>query len=169
LAGLAETRTLSPVPTSALYVTLSTGIGTGVITNGRIDIGLRHSEGGHMLIEYAGKLQEWEDFASGRSIYQTYGQYARDITSTKTWDEIADRVSRGFLTVIPMLQPDIIILGGSIGTYFERYSASLQEILDSKLPAHIARPRFLQAAHPEQAVIYGCYYYALDHLTTAHA
>ena len=166
LAGLAETRTLSPVPVSALYVTLSTGIGTGVITNGRIDPGLRHSEGGHMLIEYGGKLQEWEDFASGRSIYQTYDQYARDIVSVKIWDEIADRISRGFLTVIPMLQPDIIILGGSIGTYFDRYSTTLQRTLDAKLPPHIARPRFLQAAHPEQAVIYGCYYYALDHLAT---
>ncbi|MDX2776265.1 ROK family protein [Streptomyces caniscabiei] len=169
LAGLAETRTLDPTPTSALYVTLSTGIGTGVITNGRIDAGLRHSEGGHMLIEYGGKLQEWEDFASGRSIYQTYGQYARDIVSVKTWDEIADRISRGFLTIIPMLQPDIVILGGSIGTYFERYNATLLKILETKLPAHIARPHFIQAAHPEQAVIYGCYYYALDYLSTNHS
>lgn len=169
LAGLAETRALSPLPTSALYVTLSTGIGTGLITNGHIDIGLRHSEGGHILIEYDGKLQEWEDFASGRSIYQTYGQYARDITSRETWDEIADRISRGFLAVVPMIQPDIIILGGSIGTYFERYDTSLQKILDTKLPTHITRPHFLQAAHPEQAVAYGCYYYALDHLTTTPA
>lgn len=169
LAGLAETRALDPIPTSALYVTLSTGIGTGVITNGHIDPGLRHSEGGHMLIEYGGKLQEWEDFASGRSIYQTYNQYARDIASAKTWEEIADRISRGFLTIIPMVQPDIVIIGGSIGTYFERYGATLQKLLETALPAHIVRPRFLQAAHPEQAVIYGCYYYALDYLSTRHA
>ena len=31
--------------------------------------------------------------------------------------------------------------------------------------AHIPLPRIVQANHPEQAVIYGCYYYALDALT----
>lgn len=169
LAGLAETRILTPVPVSSLYVTLSTGIGTGVITNGQIDPGLRQSEGGHMLIEYGGMLQEWEDFASGRSIYQTYGKYARDITSSQIWDEIADRVSRGFLTIIPLLQPAVIILGGSIGTYFQQYQSTLQKILDEKLPSHIVRPRFIKAAHPEQAVIYGCYYYALDALASQSA
>jgi predicted NBD/HSP70 family sugar kinase len=37
LAGLAETRLIDPIPVSALYVTIITGIGTGVITNGHID------------------------------------------------------------------------------------------------------------------------------------
>jgi glucokinase len=164
LAGLAEARSISPIPTSALYVTVSTGIGTGFITNGQIDPGIRQSEGGHILLEYAGKLQEWEDFASGRSIYRDFGKYARDITSEKTWHEIADRISRGFLVIIPMTQPDIIIIGGSIGTYFSRYSSELRTLLKEQLPSHIKLPRFAQALHPEQAVIYGCYYYAHDHL-----
>jgi glucokinase len=164
LAGLAETRVINPLPLSALYVTFSTGIGTGVVTSGQIDPGLRHSEGGHMLIEYAGKLQEWEDFASGRSIYHAFGHFASEITSPEAWAEIADRISRGFLTIIPLLQPEVVIVGGSIGTYFNRYEETLRKILDEKLPVHITRPRFIQAAHPEQAVVYGCYYYALNAL-----
>lgn len=164
LAGLAETRVLDPVPTSSLYVTVSTGIGTGVTTNGQIDPGLSHSEGGRMLIEYQGEVREWEDFASGKVIYNTYHQYARDITDPEAWKDISDRISRGFLAIIPMIQPDVVIIGGSIGTYFERYGATLEGILKDKLPPHIACPRFLQAAHPEEAVIYGCYYYALDRL-----
>jgi predicted NBD/HSP70 family sugar kinase len=165
LAGLAETRVLDPMPTSSLYVTVSTGIGTGIITNGRIDPGLRHSEGGRMLIEFKGEMREWESFASGKAIYTAYGQFARDITSEQTWEEIADRISRGFLAVIPLIQPDIIIIGGSIGTYFERYGMLLETILQKHLPPHITCPRFIQARHPEQAVIYGCYYYALDYLS----
>lgn len=164
LAGLAETRVLSPTPVSSLYVTVSTGIGTGIMTNGHIDDGLRHSEGGRALVEFDGVVREWESFAAGSAIYETYGKYARDITSKRTWNQIADRISRGFLAVVPIIQPDVIIIGGSIGTYFSQYGTQLQNILREKLPPHIPCPLFLQAQHPEKAVIYGCYYYALDEL-----
>lgn len=169
LAGLAETRTLSQIPESSLYVTVSTGIGTGITTNGLIDPGLRHSEGGHALVEYDGIVRKWESFASGQAIYDTYGQYARDIHDPITWNQIADRISRGFLAVVPIIQPDIIIIGGSIGTYFDSYGQQLTNILREKLPPHIPCPEFRQAKHPEQAVIYGCYYYALDSLATETA
>lgn len=164
LAGLAETRALDPTPMSSLYVTISTGIGTGIITNGQIDPGLRYSEGGRALVEFDGMVREWESFASGKAIYAAYGQYARDITSERSWQQIADRISRGFLAIIPFIQPEVIIIGGSIGTYFDRYGAHLEALLQEKLPAHIACPRVVAASHPEEAVIYGCYYYALDYL-----
>lgn len=164
LAGLAETRALPTQPRSALYVTISTGIGTGVITNGSIDQGLRLSEGGRALVEYDGLVREWESFASGSAIKKTYDRYARDITKKADWDHIADRISRGFLVLIPIIQPDAIIIGGSIGTYFDRYSEQLMAILTEKMPRHIPVPPITQAAHPEEAVIYGCYYHALDSL-----
>jgi len=164
LAGLAETRLRSPMPVSSLYVTVSTGIGSGVITNGKIDPGLRHSEAGRALIEYDGTVREWETFASGKAIFNIYGKYARDIHSKRVWRKIADRISRGFLAVIPIIQPDVIIIGGSIGTYFKQYEEDLKGILKEKLPDHIPLPKLVQAKHPEEAVIYGCYYYALDAL-----
>jgi glucokinase len=166
LAGLAETRALKPMPLSSLYVTVSTGIGTGIIINGRIDPGLQKSEGGRMLVEFDGVVREWESFASGKAIYATYEKYARDITSKRTWHQIADRISRGFLAVIPLLQPDVIVIGGSIGTYFDRYGEQLEGILREKLPPHIPCPTLRQAKHPETAVIYGCYYYAIDFLSS---
>lgn len=162
LAGLAEARQLKTLPTSVLYVTISTGIGSGVVTNGKIDPGLRYSEAGRALVEFDGKVREWETFASGKAIYQTYRKYARDITSKRTWWQIAQRISRGFLATIPIIQPDIIIIGGSIGTHFKKYEADLKAILTKHLPDHIPLPKLVAAKHPEQAVIYGCYYYALD-------
>ena len=148
LAGLAETRTLEILPDSSLYVTISTGIGTGMITGGVIDPGLRLSEGGRIQIEFDGMMREWESFASGSAIYKTYGKYARDIDSEDTWQQIADRISRGFLVMVPMIQPDIIIIGGSIGTYFERYREHLTNLLKEKLPDHITLPVLRQAIHP---------------------
>lgn len=164
LAGLAEVRLLDPMPALALYITVSTGIGTGVISNGQIDPGLQHSEGGHMLVDFQGELREWESFASGRAIYKQYERYGRDISDLNTWDEIADKISRGFFSIIPMIQPDVVIVGGSMGEFFAHYGPKLQAILDEKLPDYIIRPEFKKAQHPDQAVVYGCYCYALDYL-----
>lgn len=164
LAGLSETRALKKIPAGSLYVTVSTGIGTGIILNGTIAEGLSSSEGGHSLVEYDGRVLQWEQFASGQAIYKTYGKYARDIKSKAIWKQIADKISRGFLAIIPTLQPDVIIIGGSIGTYFEQYGETLRRILEDKLPAHIDVPEIRQAAHPEEAVVYGCYYYGRDKL-----
>lgn len=162
LAGLSEARQLTPVPTSVLYVTVSTGIGSGVITDGKIDPGLRYSEAGRALVEFDGVVREWETFASGKAIYQTYRKFARDIKSVRVWNQVARRISRGFLAMIPIIQPDVIIIGGSIGTYFKNYEKQLKGILREHLPDHIPLPKLIAAKHPEQAVIYGCYYYALD-------
>jgi predicted NBD/HSP70 family sugar kinase len=168
LAGLAETRQLTgKKPDLSLYVTISTGIGSGIITDGVINHALRFSEAGRSLVEYDGAVREWESFASGKAIYAAYGTYAKDITSKRSWHQIADRISRGFLAVIPVLQPDLIIIGGSIGTYFDRYGKDLVGLLEEHLPAHIPAPKIVQAKHPELAVIYGCYYYALDNVTAA--
>lgn len=164
LAGLAEARSLEPIPTSVLYVTISTGIGTGIITNGQIDPGLRYSEGGRLLLEYDGAIREWEDFASGRAIRATYDARASEITSKRSWHQIADRVSRGFLVMIPLIQPDVVIIGGGVGTHFSHFASQLEALLKERLPAHIPCPTFLQALHPEEAVIFGGYYHALEQL-----
>ena len=169
LAGLAEARQQRTLPTSCLYVTVSTGMGSGVITNGRIDPGLRHSEAGRSLVEFDGAVREWESFASGKAIYNTYGKYARDIKSKRTWHQVAIRISRGFLALIPTMQPEVIVIGGSIGTYFHQYGEDLKGILKEHLPDHIPLPKIIPAKHPEEAVIYGCYYYALDSLADSAA
>ncbi|MEO8691852.1 MAG: ROK family protein [Candidatus Saccharimonas sp.] len=164
LGGLSETRALNPIPKSSLYITISTGIGSGYSTNGHIDQGLRLSEAGRILIEYRGKIATWEDTASGSAIVRTYKKMARDIKKKRTWNAIADRISRGFVSLIPVIQPDVIIIGGSVGTYFNHYSVQLKDLLNNRLPANIPLPKIVKAQHPELAVIYGCYYYGKDHL-----
>ena len=164
LAGLAEARSLRKIPRSCLYVTISTGIGSGIIIDGHIHEGLANSEAGHALIEYDGKVREWESFGSGQAVFKAYKKLGRDIKSKRTWRQIADRISRGFLAVIPTLQPEVIVIGGSIGTHFKKYEEDLNDILKKHLPAMIPLPKIVEAKHPEEAVIYGCYYHALDQL-----
>lgn len=163
LAGLAEIHHLNTTPKIGLYITVSTGIGTGLIVNGKILPEWSPSEGGHMILERDGVFAPWESFASGSAIYKRYKKYARDITSDRVWHEIAKDIGRGIIALSPLLRPEIIVIGGSIGTYFTRYEKALTGILTEQLREDFI-PKLIRASHPEQAVIYGCYLYATDHL-----
>lgn len=164
LAGLGEARATHTIPTTVMYISISTGIGIGIIEDGKIDKAMRKSEAGHMFIEYDGRVQRYESFASGKAIVRVYKKFAREITSPRTWRQIADRISRGLLVLIPIIQPDVIVFGGSVGTYYERYGTFLKDILTHHLPDHIPCPKIVKAKHPEEAVVYGCYYYGIDYL-----
>lgn len=163
LGGLGEVRLLATTPHSALYITVSTGIGTGIIVDGHIDPAVRLSEGGHMLIEYKGKLKQWEKVASGRAIVRVYKKFARDLLLKRAWRQIANNISRGLFAILPIIQPDVVIIGGSVGTHFEKYDKRLKEIIKDFLPPIVKQPRIVKAKYPEYAVIYGCYFYAIDH------
>ncbi len=166
MAGLAEANSLDPIPKLCIYVTISTGIGTALLENGRLVSALDGSEAGHMVLEHDGALKTWESFASGNAIYKTYGKYASEITDKQAWDHIARNIAQGFQVLIPTFMPNAIVIGGSIGTYFEQYADQLGKLIQERLPAIIEQPPLLlQAKHPEEAVIYGCYYNALHTLS----
>ena len=165
LAGLAEAHSLPHIPQVALYITVSTGIGAGCIVNGTILPALSAVEPGHILIKRDGKLQEWEDYASGKALKERTGQFAADIKDPVIWKDVASRVADGLYALIPTLNPDVIIFGGSIGTYFERYwQTHLEKILRENLHTFVHIPPLVQAKNPEEAVLYGCRLHAQQHL-----
>ena len=82
---------------------------------------------------------------------------------------IFELVLVGFQVLIPALQPQIIIIGGSVGVYFDHFAHLLTEVLSRRIPHFIAMPRIVQAKHPEEAVVYGCYYYATHQGITIEA
>lgn len=169
IAGLGATHALQQVPPLSFYVTIGTGIGTGIIRNGIIDHLFSHAEGGHMMLEKDGKVIEWERFASGRAITTKYKHTAMDIKDPKQWQEIAENLAAGFRVIIPLFQPDIIIIGGGIGTHFQHFKKPLEDVLLKQIPSFIPIPPLVQAIDPEKAVIYGCYYHALTELHTSSA
>jgi glucokinase len=156
LGALSESMLL-PKDKRILYVTISTGIGTGFVFGRTIDPDLVNSEGGHMLLEHHGKLVPWEEFASGRAIVKRFGKKAADITDEAIWHRIAHDLTIGFMELIAITQPDIIIIGGSVGAYLDRFKTFLVEELKQYSNPLIAIPVFQQAARPDEAVLYGCY------------
>ena len=156
LAGLSEAM-LVKQHSRVLYVTVSTGIGTAYIVDQAIETALRNSEGGNLLLEHHGKFQRWEDFASGSAIVKRFGKQVSEIDDEATLRTIARDIAIGLIDLIAVLTPDIVILGGSVGTYFSKYGDYLREYLQQYDNPMIKMPVIKAAERPEKAVIYGCY------------
>ncbi len=158
MAGLSESM-LNPDASTILYVTVSTGIGTSVIHDRKLDPSLLNSEGGRMMIPFKGELVTWESFASGRAIAEKFGKTASDIdpSDSETWKYIARNLSLGMFELISIVEPDLIIIGGSIGTYFDNYSEYLLAELKKFETPLVPIPRIIQAGRSEEAAVFGCY------------
>lgn len=156
LAALSEARALKHKYSRVLYITFSTGIGAGFVVDGDIDQNLADNEVGQMLFEHEGKLERWESFASGSAIVKQFNKEAKDITDQQTWHIIARNMAIGIIDLIATLTPDIIILGGSVGSHFEKYEALLKEELQLYNSPLLTVPPIVKAQRPEEAVVYGC-------------
>jgi predicted NBD/HSP70 family sugar kinase len=157
LAGLSEAMLLKRSYNRVLYVTISTGIGTGIIINQSIDPAFADSEGGQILLEHNGKLESWEDFAAGSAIVARYGKQARDINNGTTWKHIAHDIALGLIDLIAVIQPEVIVFGGSVSAYLERFETPLKDILKQYETPLVPVPPLLRASRPDEAVLYGCY------------
>lgn len=163
LAGLSEANRISPLPHRVLYVTFSTGIGTGIITDGVLDPDFLDSEGGNMLFEHNGKLEPWEKFASGKAIVAKYGKRASELDDPKAWKEIARWFAIGIIDLASVLEPDVVVIGGGVGTHFKKYSHFLKEDIRILTPKMVSLPKIIPAVAAEEAVIFGCAVLAKQH------
>lgn len=111
--------------TDAVYFTIGTGIGAGVMTNGKLLHGMLHPEAGHikMSVEpgdpYKGKCPShgtcFEGMASGPAIEARWGQPARELANRpEVWTLEACYIAQALLTAIMFLSPQRIILGGGV-------------------------------------------------------
>jgi len=159
LAGLSEAILLQGKYKKVLYMTISTGIGGGVITNGVIDADFANFEPGQMVFEHDGKTQTWEDFASGRALKERYGKLASEIDDPQIWREYANTLVIGLEDVLANVQPDAVIVGGGVGAHLDKFKSFLEEGLNKINNPLVPTPPLLKAQRPEEAVIYGCYEY----------
>lgn len=159
LAGLSEALLVQKKYRKVLYLTISTGIGGGVIIDGIIDPELANFEPGQMVFDFDGQRQQWEDIASGRIIKQRYGKLASEIEDPAIWQEYAKSLVIGFEDLLATIQPDAVIIGGGVGAHFEKFQSYLEDGLKQIANPMVPIPPLLKAQRPEEAVIYGCYEY----------
>lgn len=157
LAGLSEAVLVQDKYKKVLYLTISTGIGDGIIINGIIDPSFADSESGQMMLEHEGKLQKWEDFASGRAIKTKYGKLAREINDEHIWHDYVRGLAQGVDELVATLSPDVVIIGGGVGSHFAKFGHFLAHELKKYENEMVKMPPVQAAKRPEEAVIYGCY------------
>lgn len=162
LAALSESRLLKDRYSKVLYVTISTGIGYGLIVDGKIDPNIGDDGGASLMIEHQGKLMAWEKFASGQAIYNKYGKPAANIENESDWRMISRNIAKGLITLIAITEPNVIVIGGGVGSHFSKYGEILEEEVNKYDLPLIDIPPIRGAERPEDAVIYGCYDYAKE-------
>lgn len=163
LAGLHEALLISGEFENVLYITVSTGIGGALISGDKIVKATQDMEVGKIPLQFEGKLQHWEEFASGRAIVATYGKRASEIDDPKTWQEIGLKIAYGTAIASSTIQPDAIVFGGGAGKYADKFINTVQDYMHTNMHANTKRPKLLVAQNPEEAVIYGCYELAKQH------
>ncbi len=150
-----------------VYVTVSTGIGGGVVLDGRLVHGRRGMAGhvGHVRLAAdgprcaCGVVGCFEAFASGTALghrarlaaaerpegylaavsrreriearHVVAGARAGDATSIRLLDEEADYLGIGFVSLIHLFSPDIVVMGGGVSQAFE--------LIEGRIHAMIAR------------------------------
>ena len=110
---------------NVIYITIGTGIGVGIISEGKLVHGMMHPEGGHILLaknpEDKGECicpyhdTCFEGLASGPSILKRYGKPGNDLVNDeKVWELEGEYIAQALVNYIMVLQPQRIILGGGV-------------------------------------------------------
>ncbi len=117
-----ENRPLDPF----LYVTVGTGIGVGVIANGKPLHGLIHPEAGHYLIPHEWQADPFEGscpyhgdclegLASGPALASRWGQPAETLPPEHpAWELEANYIALALVNLIYSFSPRRIVLGGGV-------------------------------------------------------
>lgn len=110
---------------SCIYITIGTGVGVGVIADGKLLHGMLHPEGGHVLLQrlpgddYQGfcPFHEncFEGLAAGPAIEGRWGKKAIELADeTKVWETEAEYIAQALVNYTCVLSPQRIILGGGV-------------------------------------------------------
>jgi len=108
------------------YVTVGTGIGGGVLANGRLVHGLVHPEIGHMLIPHDRNRDPFEGacpfhgdcfegLASGTALRARWGRAGEELGGEpEVWALEAEYLALGVVNITCAVSPQCVILGGGV-------------------------------------------------------
>jgi len=106
-----------------IYITIGTGIGGGVLVDGKPYTGNLHLEMGHIQVPNPDNFEGvcrihgdcWEGLASGPSIEARWGVSPLELPeSHQAWEKEAELLASGIVSIIANHSPDRVILGGGV-------------------------------------------------------
>ncbi|MDQ6918634.1 MAG: ROK family protein [Candidatus Dormibacteraeota bacterium] len=163
-----------------VYVTWSTGIGSGLILDGKLYSGTHGSAGelGHQVLDpngpscFCGMRGCLEAYASGHSIATRAGRPAAEVfRAAEAGDEeaagIVEQAARmvglGLLNLTNLVDPEVIVMGGGITESWNLVEGWLGEaILDSPFVTPNRRPRIVRAGLGADVGLVGAVEWAIE-------
>ncbi len=162
-----------------VYYTIGTGIGAGVMSNGKLLHGMLHPEAGHMIMErvkddtYKGRCPFhhtcFEGMASGPAIEERWGKKAVELSDRdEVWEIEADYIAQALVNTVCILSPKRIILGGGVMHQMQLFEL-VRKKLKEKLNDYIKAPELKDmdnyvvpaSLHDDQGIM-GCIKLAMD-------
>ena len=138
--------------TSVVGFTLGTGIGCAIVLDGKLLNGATGTAGEVWTSPYGDGIIE--DFISGDGVVKIYKKISgQDKTSLevhnlakegdknalKTWSEFGEHLAVAIAWSVNLIDPEVVILGGSIAKAYKYFEASLEENLRKKICAEPAK------------------------------
>ncbi|VTR78196.1 ROK family transcriptional regulator [Cellulomonas hominis] len=194
LMALGEHRTAWPDVDDMLFVKVATGIGSGIISDGRLRRGAQGAAGdiGHIAVPGAedvpcrcGNLGCLEAVASGRALADTLsaqGLTARDgadvVALVRAGDLAAGRAVRQagreigsvLAACVSLLNPSLVVIGGVVAEAGEHLIAGIREVVYQRsLPLATQHLRIVTSQARSQVGILGASAMAVDHVLSPAA
>ena len=177
-----------------LVVKASTGLGLGIITEGRVVSGHLGAAGeiGHTKVDAAvglpcrcGTTGCLETIAGGWALVSRLAESGREVGHVRDLVELAgqgDPEARGLLrdsgrllgellaVAINLLNPQAVVIGGDMAAAFDTYAAGVRESVYARATALATRDlQILPATYGDRAGVVGCAALALDHVLSPGA
>ncbi len=172
LAALGEHRFGAGVGTSHMvYVTCSTGVGAGVIVDGRL-LRTRYSLGevGHTIIDWRSG-ETVEQLGSGSALGAQTGEMATaiaarardgDAEAARLFRDVADAFAVGVLTLIYCYQPERVVIGGGVSRTGDQLLDPVRERVRDAPNSVFPAEQIVQCATGDDAGLLGAYAFWLD-------
>lgn len=148
-----------------VYLTVSTGIGAGVLLDRRLVAGARSlAEVGHTVLDQPALIRgdpaSFEDLGSGTALARRAAAaglpedgaeiVARvrdgDPDATRIWDELVSVIAAGVINLAFLFTPSAIVLGGGVGRNGDLLVPPILEALDRHGPPNLPTPIDVLAA-----------------------
>lgn len=180
ILALGEQATSFPDTSDLVFVKVATGIGAGIITGGTLQRGAQGSAGdmGHVRVPHSpGSVRvsdeglDLEDVASGTAIAATLraqglaAEHSSDVVDLVRAGNVAAieatrqagrDVGEVLATVVNLLNPSVIVLGGSVGRAGEHLLAGVREVVYRRsIPLATQHLAIVQTQAGDRAAVLG--------------
>jgi glucokinase len=172
-----------------VYLTVSTGVGGGVVLDGKLYRGATGNGGelGHVTVDWrgrkcrgCGRLGCLEAYASGTSIAEraeeaglagatsadvAAGARAGEPVATAIWNETVDALACGVTSLVNLFEPELVVIGGGVSREGEQLLGPLRDAVHAQAIGPAAREvEIVRAALGDQVGVVGAAAVAFERL-----